>query len=354
VEIAGDVASRLAGAVLVAHNLQFDRDFLAAEFSSAGIFLPEIPGLCTLKLSYRLHPELPNHRLGTCCEAARISDSRVHSAIGDAKATAGLLVRYLDAARRSGVRSLADLGCCPDRFPLACWPSLPCSGRVVVRAAPAAPVVELPFLARLVASLESEPTMTERTAPYFDLLDRVLEDRLVTGAEAQALHDTARGWGLSREEVIAAHHAYLESLVTAALADGRVSEVERRDLEAVTSLLAVDHGILTALLGRLAALVPPLEERRSVMPTDSLAGKTVCFTGALAGRLEGSAITRDLAHQLAIAAGLSVSARVTKATDILVVADPNTQSSKARQARRLGTRVMAEAAFWRAIGIQEE
>jgi NAD-dependent DNA ligase len=116
----------------------------------------------------------------------------------------------------------------------------------------------------------------------------------------------------------------------------------------------VDHGILTALLGRLAALVPPLEERRSVMPTDSLAGKTVCFTGALAGRLEGSAITRDLAHQLAIAAGLSVSARVTKATDILVVADPNTQSSKARQARRLGTRVMAEAAFWRAIGIQEE
>ncbi|MGQ0668939.1 MAG: hypothetical protein ACT4PO_04575 [Actinomycetota bacterium] len=40
--------------------------------------------------------------------------------------------------------------------------------------------------------------------------------------------------------------------------------------------------------------------------------------------------------------------------DILVVADPNTQSGKARQARKFGTRIMAEAAFWRAIGVQAD
>jgi DNA polymerase-3 subunit epsilon len=90
------------------------------------------------------------------------------------------------------------------------------------------------------------------------------------------------------------------------------------------------------------------------MPSDALAGKTVCFTGALLGRLEGAAITRDLAHQLATAAGLIVTDRVTKGLDLLIVADPNTQSRKARQARRFGTRIMAEAAFWRAIGIQTE
>jgi hypothetical protein len=43
---------------------------------------------------------------------------------------------------------------------------------------------------------------------------------------------------------------------------------------------------------------------------------------------------------------------VTKALDILVVADPNTQSGTARTARRFGARIMAEAAFWHAIGVQ--
>jgi DNA polymerase-3 subunit epsilon len=102
----------------------------------------------------------------------------------------------------------------------------------------------------------------------------------------------------------------------------------------------------------MAALVPPPDQcAGGELPSDALAGKTVCFTGSLLGRLEGSQITRDLAHQLATAAGLVVADRVTKDLDILVVADPNTQSGKARQARKYGTRVMAEAAFWRAIGV---
>jgi NAD-dependent DNA ligase len=45
---------------------------------------------------------------------------------------------------------------------------------------------------------------------------------------------------------------------------------------------------------------------------------------------------------------------VTKDLDILVVADPYTRSSKAEAARRYGVRIMAEAAFWRAIGVQVE
>jgi DNA polymerase-3 subunit epsilon len=232
------------------------------------------------------------------------------------------------------------------------WPTMPGSGRVAVRSAAAPPAVDLPFLARMVASLSGVAATTERTAPYVDLLDRVLEDRLVTSGEADALLQTARDWGLSREEVVSAHHSYLESLVTAALADGRVSEVERRDLEAVTRLLALDEAILGAILEHMAGLVPSPDELGGQAPTDALAGKTVCFTGALMGRIEGNPITRDLAHQLATAAGLVVAERVTKSLDILVVADPNTQSGKARQARKLGTRIMAEAAFWRAIGVQ--
>ncbi|MEX2421227.1 MAG: exonuclease domain-containing protein, partial [Actinomycetota bacterium] len=39
-EIVGDVLELLDGAVLVAHNLRYDRDFLSAEMSAAGVFLP--------------------------------------------------------------------------------------------------------------------------------------------------------------------------------------------------------------------------------------------------------------------------------------------------------------------------
>jgi NAD-dependent DNA ligase len=45
---------------------------------------------------------------------------------------------------------------------------------------------------------------------------------------------------------------------------------------------------------------------------------------------------------------------VTKGLDLLVVADPATQSSKAKKAREYGTRIMAEAAFWTALGARVE
>jgi DNA polymerase-3 subunit epsilon len=37
-----------------------------------------------------------------------------------------------------------------------------------------------------------------------------------------------------------------------------------------------------------------------------------------------------------------------------VVADPDTQGGKAKKARDYGTRIMAEVAFWRAVGLDVE
>ena len=47
---------------------------------------------------------------------------------------------------------------------------------------------------------------------------------------------------------------------------------------------------------------------------------------------------------------LIVKHNVSKGLDLLVVADPDSQSGKARKARELGVRVMAEAVFWSTIG----
>lgn len=345
-EIAGDLLELLADAVFVAHNVGFDRDFLAAELSRTGAFLPAIPSLCTLRLSYRLAPGLANHRLATCCQAAGIQAQTTHAALDDARSAALLLSAYLRAAQSRGIDTLAELGCEPLEFPSALWPRATPSGRRLSRRDRArASAAEIPYLARVVASLDALPSYGERMGPYLDLLDRALEDRMVSEAEGEALQATAHEWGLGREDVIGAHHAYLAALVQGALADSVVSDLERRDLETVTRLLAIDGSVLAALLAT------PQAARPTGSSAGVRAGMRVCFTGTLEGTLDGAQITREVAHALARDAGLVVADCVTKDLDLLVVADPNTMSGKAKLARKLGTRIMAEAAFWAAIGV---
>jgi DNA polymerase-3 subunit epsilon len=45
---------------------------------------------------------------------------------------------------------------------------------------------------------------------------------------------------------------------------------------------------------------------------------------------------------------------VTKKLDLLVIADPHTQSGKAKKARQYGVRIMHEPVFWKAIGVSVE
>ena len=46
-----------------------------------------------------------------------------------------------------------------------------------------------------------------------------------------------------------------------------------------------------------------------------------------------------------------VQASVTKKLDLLIVADPDTQSTKARKARQYGIRIVHEPVFWRTLGV---
>ena len=97
------------GTPLVAHNAAFDRGFWRAEAERA-----ECPAddahrfACTLLLPRRLHPEAPNHRLGTLRAWHRLPDAgRAHRALADAETTAHLFVRQ---QRDAAVRFAATLG----------------------------------------------------------------------------------------------------------------------------------------------------------------------------------------------------------------------------------------------------
>ena len=54
----------IAGSILIAHNASFDIGFLRNEFALLGMSLNN-RSLCTLKMSRKQYPHLPNHKLET-------------------------------------------------------------------------------------------------------------------------------------------------------------------------------------------------------------------------------------------------------------------------------------------------
>lgn len=348
-EIAADAAMRLRDAVVVGHHLRFDLGFLVAEYERAGVRLPTLPGLCTLDLAYQLLPDAPSRKLVYCCEQAGVRHEDEHTALGDARATAALLDRFLEWGRQRCLTTLEALGCRPLHLPPLSWMGgLTATGKRLAREAAPATVDEArSYLARLVERMPGDEAHNAREAEYLALVDRVLSDRRVTPEEAEMLRDMADSWAMTRSDVLDAHRAYLGGLASEAKADGHVSAEERRDLETVCDALGLHRAALDVLL----ANPPPRAQPTSPTDVPSLRGKSVCFTGERLGLFKGERITREVAEKLAAEAGLEVRPSVTKRLDLLVVADPDTQSIKARKAREYGVRIMAEQVFWRSLGI---
>ena len=106
-EVLRELAARLQGTVVTAHNVRFDWPFIVRAALRHRIDLPDGPRLCTLRMSRRLDPDRElSHRLGDVCERYGISNDRPHDALHDARATA-LVLPHLLAAH--GVTAVGDL-----------------------------------------------------------------------------------------------------------------------------------------------------------------------------------------------------------------------------------------------------
>jgi DNA polymerase-3 subunit epsilon len=82
--IADEIAQRIAGCVMVAHNARFDYGFLKHEFARLGrSFSAKV--LCTVKLSRRLYPDRGPHHLDALIERHGLPASDRHRALGDAR-----------------------------------------------------------------------------------------------------------------------------------------------------------------------------------------------------------------------------------------------------------------------------
>lgn len=105
-ELAADLARRLDGKVLVAHNVRFDYGFLCAEFERVGIRFA-LPALCSAKLSRRLYPQHPRHNLDSLIARHGLHCSGRHRALGDARVIGDFLVAAVAELGVDRVREVA-------------------------------------------------------------------------------------------------------------------------------------------------------------------------------------------------------------------------------------------------------
>jgi len=344
-EIAPLFLDMLRGSVaLAAHNVRFDLQFLETEFSRINREFPNCFSICTMRLA-------GGGKLADCCRDFGISlEGSAHSALVDARAAAQLLASFL-SDHPGMIQNLSQLSAIQ-------WPRVPATGKPpATRDESRLRKQEPPtFLQRLLGRMGGRSltfASDEAVGDYLALLDRALEDRHVDETESDALMETAERWGLDGDRIELAHRDYLNQLAIAAVADGTVSEAERRDLKLVARLLGQDNRDLDEVFAQAIAKVSEIHPDSSPAPTvgASLLGMRVCFTGELQCQICGHMISREMAQELADRAGLVVVDSVTKKLDLLVLADPHSQSGKAKKARQYGVRIMHEPVFWKAIGV---
>ncbi|RWR10414.1 ATP-dependent DNA helicase DinG [Siminovitchia fortis] len=108
-EIAGVIHSILDGAIFVAHNVKFDRSFIAGELEDAGFANPIEKTLDTVELANILLPKANSYKLEELSDQMELEHITPHQADSDALATAELLLMLLEKAKNLPMATLEKL-----------------------------------------------------------------------------------------------------------------------------------------------------------------------------------------------------------------------------------------------------
>lgn len=324
-DVVPHVMESLRGRTIVAHNATFDLRFLEYELSRAGWPDPRPLGaVCTMRWSKEFLAA-SSRKLADCCAAMGLESPHAHHALHDARGVAGLLRGYLTASRpevpwRDAVQAAERLA----------WPE---PGDVVTdilyARGSSAPRRPAGWLDRIVARMPRRDDLVEA---YLDVLEAALLDRYLSVHEEAELIELASVLGLSRHELDEIHGTYLRDMAAVALADGVVTQEERSDLQMVAALLGFSHADVDDALD---AADSPI---RGVNGFSLSAGDCVTLTGAM--EHPRADIEARLRSRGIDCAGL------TRRTKVLVAADPDSLSGKAKKARDYGIPIITEAALW--------
>lgn len=324
-DVAGEFAALLQGRVFAAHNATFDLRFLHAEFDRAGYEISrDTPNLCTMRLGADFGLGARSS-LAHACKRHGIELSRAHTAGDDSHATAQLL----SAFQRTSA-SWPGWG--------EYWAGTAHAGRshvypagrrtgVVWKPRPDALAAPPSFLERI-SSEAAHDEVDDAAAQYLALLDRCLLDGQISVSEGAQLAEIASILGLTRTRVSDLHNRYYDELERRAWADGILTAEEKTDLASVAELLEIDVATRSASAGD----IPPTTE----FPAFALEpGDMIVLTGDMVrGRSDWEA---ELLER-----GFVPRPTVTKKIKLVVAADPDSLSGKAKKARDYGIPIVNE------------
>jgi len=325
-QILQDLATVLNGAILVAHNAKFDFSFLEHELERSGQTFSDIDGLCTLELVYQVLPA-GSRKLVQCCEHFGIPIRKSHTAIEDARMASKLCTKLFELCPPTWL---------PEPFQISV-PHIKSHKPVTRTSNPKIINLKQSKLAKVATNSPGKPKPGQISAvpvsQYLNLLDKALSDEILDQFEADALRELARQLGLTNDQIALLNSSYLHNLCSIAIQDGVITAEERSHIGKIADQLGVDewHNLL--------------DRKETVTSKDhqiegqQLKGLSVCFTGTMSK-------PRETCHEIAKAAGLKIENGVTKSLDVLVVADINTESSKAKKARKYSIRIINESAFF--------
>ena len=94
-EVAKTIMDKTENKIFVAHNVNFDYSFLKQEFKMLGIRF-ERRKLCTVRLAKKIIPGFRSYGLGTLTSELGIINDARHRALGDARATAKVLMTLVN------------------------------------------------------------------------------------------------------------------------------------------------------------------------------------------------------------------------------------------------------------------
>ncbi|KQO61181.1 hypothetical protein ASF23_11805 [Curtobacterium sp. Leaf261] len=353
-DVAPSIVAGIAGLPVVAHNAKFDLAFLRNELEAAGWDVPWVDGYCTLEASWSYLPEMDRRRLVDCCWASGVALDDAHSALGDARATAGLFRSYLRAnggpdramvQAQDSARS-TNWPSSPTRTPLSpsdrSWDQRPAPIRFS-RSRPTMPPLMKQLTALTLLEVIDEGAPVGTTA-YLELLFDALEDGDISETESDALAEVRADYDLTAADVTAAHEALLLALAHRAVDDGHVSHEERRELRSVASLLGVPDGTVKAVLNRAdAARHARLSAGLGPLPdpwphgVPLRVGDRIAFTGCEERQ-------RERLERRAEELGVRVSGAVSGRTTMLIT-DGSFSGGKLARSLELGTRTVHPDVF---------
>ncbi|MEE6287876.1 histone-like nucleoid-structuring protein Lsr2 [Georgenia sp. MJ173] len=349
-DVADLVTARLSDLTVAAHNARFDLAFIRAEYSRSGHALPWLSAVCTLEVSRHYFPSLDRRRLADCCAAAGVQLLDAHSALGDARATAGLLRRYVDTPPMAHDIVLATqpraATSSPLRVPTPARAPVP---RAVRRPPPRpSPAALVSVLADFTLAEVIDEGAPEGSMAYLELLAEALQDAELSEPEHAALQDVASIYDMTPEDVESANRAMLLALCHLAMDDGRITVRERDELQHVAEILQLDTTIVSNLLAHVTeARQVRLSAGLQQLPPDCSGGEPlrvadrVAFTG-------GDPSRRARLEQRAEALGIRVMGNVSSLTKVLVT-DGSFVGTKARRAAEHQTRLVDHDQFERLL-----